>query len=556
MERQLSAILAADVVGYSRLMEADAQGTLAKLQRLRAERFAPAVAGHRGKVVKSMGDGWIVSFNSASDAVTFAMRLQDQMVLEPDIQIRIGVHVGDISVVDEDVFGEGVNIAARLEALTEPGGVSVSDAVHALLDGTLRPAFDEAGEHSLKNIDRPVRVWTRGGLTGAAALKDRTGMEGFPKVSIRPVVTSSADPEMRELANALTHDMATYLGATRWLRTRVAAGGDAAGYVLTANLRSSGARMRFEARLASPDGVPIWSDKFDGAREDAFDWQDQTGARTANRVLAKVLDHAIGAVDAKPEEERSWEDLIIQSQRAYSGDGKSLGLGLALGTAAIAKAPQSSFPYETCLAVWAAASSIGFTEVAERYADQTGHWLEKARELAGNATTAPAYLAFFEYVSKGDAQKALAGVNAFLRDLPFDPEALVFAGFLLSYIGEPELSLQCLGRFHQFASHHPFAPPAFAGSGASKAMLERYDEALADFDASIQLSPGYPTPYRWKASVLALMGRMQEARAALAAHQELMPGLTLSQLRATNMRAETPGNERLYEGLRLAGMPD
>jgi len=145
MDRQSAAAMAADVVGHAKMMSENASCTLKTLRRFRAERFSPLLAGHRGKIVKSMGDGWIVTFASAGEAESCAMSLPDKIVLGPELQLRVGIRLGDLVQENEDVFGDGVNVASRLEALTEPGGVSLSDAIYSTLDGTLRLAVDDAG---------------------------------------------------------------------------------------------------------------------------------------------------------------------------------------------------------------------------------------------------------------------------------------------------------------------------------------------------------------------------------------------------------------------------
>lgn len=145
MVRPLAAVMAADVVGHAKMMSENATRTLKTLRRFRAERFSPLIAGHRGQIVKSMGDGWIVTFASAGEAESCAMSLPDKIVLGPELQLRVGIRLGDLVQENEDVFGDGVNVASRLEALTEPGGVSLSDAIYSTLDGTLRLAVDDAG---------------------------------------------------------------------------------------------------------------------------------------------------------------------------------------------------------------------------------------------------------------------------------------------------------------------------------------------------------------------------------------------------------------------------
>jgi len=161
MERRLAAILAADIADYSRIVGDDEVGALAALRSFRAEVFGPTVAGHHGKIVKSMGDGWLVEFGSAVEAVNCAIQIQDRVSGHELLALRIGVHIGDVVHEEEDIFGDGVNVAARLEAWADPGGIAISDPAYSSLDGTLTPSFDDAGRQELKNIARPLRIWTK-----------------------------------------------------------------------------------------------------------------------------------------------------------------------------------------------------------------------------------------------------------------------------------------------------------------------------------------------------------------------------------------------------------
>lgn len=514
------------------------------------------VAGHRGKIVKSMGDGWIVKFSSAVDAVTCAMRVQDQMVAEEKVRLRIGVHLGDVIIEQEDIFGDGVNIAARLEALSEPGGVTISDAVYGVLDGTLRPAFDDAGEHSLKNIKRPVRVWTRGGVTGAVVDIRNRGMEGFPCLDIRPVSTTSPLDDVRELADALTHDLAAYLGATRWLRTRLVNAERPGRFVLSGTLRTSGTRLRLETRLTAPDNAVLWQGKHDGGIEEAFDWQDNVATSLATHSFGRIADHVVAQIRAKPEAELNWEALTILASYASRADHEAFADGLRLIEVALQQKPRNSYPYEVALSFWAGAASIGFGDIADQYAAKTDEWFSKANEFGGLASSSRAVLAFFEFVKHGDAARARADVEAFLRDIPFDLDALAFGGFLFNYIGEPQTALACFRKFDMFATHHQYATPVRSGTGGALMMLGRLDEAIGHFDTAIRQSPDYPAPYRWKAAALAHLGRMEEARAILAKHDAMLPGVTLRSLAAHSYSEAVTAHKIYIEGLRLAGMPE
>jgi adenylate cyclase len=194
VERRLAAILAADVVGYSRLMEADEEGTLAALKAIRREVADPRIAAHRGRIVKTTGDGLLIEFASVVDAVRCAVEIQRTMADrnadtpgERSVELRIGVHQGDIIVEDGDIFGDGVNVAARLEALAEPGGICVSARVQQDAAGKLDLAFNDIGEHSLKNIARPIRVYrVAGDVAATAATRAGLPLPDKPSVAVLP----------------------------------------------------------------------------------------------------------------------------------------------------------------------------------------------------------------------------------------------------------------------------------------------------------------------------------------------------------------------------------
>ena len=283
MIRRLAAVLAADIVGYSKLMSEDETATLAALRDFRANSIHPFTSQHRGEIIKSMGDGWLISFASAQDAVICAIKLQAALEGHEVIKLRIGVHTGDVTREDEDVFGDGVNVAARLEALAPAGGVALSDAAYAMLDGTLRPGFADQGEQALKNIDRPMRVWMRAPVGTSLTAAGMAKPKGFPRLIVKPIATTDTRDEVQDLAGELTADIALYLASVSWIETGV-------GYTLSQTLRARGDRLRLEVRLTSPEGAPIWSSKHDGDLADVFDWQDETGEAVASEVMGVIID--------------------------------------------------------------------------------------------------------------------------------------------------------------------------------------------------------------------------------------------------------------------------
>ncbi len=299
MQRKLAAILAADVVGYSRLLGNDEVSKLAALRQLRSELFAPTIAGHHGTIIKSMGDGWLVEFSSAADAVNCAMRVQDKLLDNATIKLRIGIHIGDIVHEDEDIFGDGVNIAARLQEIAQPGSVAISDAVQGALDGTLRPSFDDQGQQYLKNIAQPVRAWSRGGEI-AANPSAYAHQAGFPRLSIAPIETSSDNAEVRDLADALTSDLETFLGASHWMLANISVKPIPNSYVARGILRARGSKIRLDMNLMAPDGERLLSDKYDGDLTDGFDWLDTTSQELATRLYGPILDREISSLRQLP----------------------------------------------------------------------------------------------------------------------------------------------------------------------------------------------------------------------------------------------------------------
>ena len=343
MHRRLAAILAADIVGYSGLMGADQDGTIEALRQLRAEVFGPAVAGHGGELVKSMGDSWLVEFSSTVDAVTCAMQVQDRLAGQGVIRMRIGIHLGNIVHDDEDIFGDGVNVAARLEALAEPGAVVISDAVHGSLDGTLRPHFNDEGERSLKNIDRPIRIWSRAAPTRQqsdenqvtippATYQDLTGeqleLPDRPSIAVLAFRNLGGDPGQDHLAEGIAQEIISVLARVTDMvvmsstssfafKDRSATATEISRelgvrYVLEGTLRVSGTRMRLSAQLVdATTGETRWADRYDRMLDDIFEVQDQiTRAIVEAMAVALTQGEELTVWSKRITNFASWELLL------------------------------------------------------------------------------------------------------------------------------------------------------------------------------------------------------------------------------------------------------
>jgi adenylate cyclase len=308
--RRLAAILAADVAGYSRLIGADEGGTLERLKTLRRDLLDPKIAEYRGRLVKTTGDGLLVEFSSVVDALRCAVDVQREMTgrntgvpSDNRIEFRIGINVGDIVVEDGDIFGDGVNVAARLEALAEPGGICVAARVQEDAAGKLDLAFEDIGEQQLKNIARPVRVCRV--VTEARPETLQPGADpplpDKPSIAVLPFANMSGDPEQEYFADGMVEEIITALSRIRWLfviarnstftykghSINVKQVGRELGvrYVLEGSVRKAGGRVRITAQLIdATNGAHLWADRFDGPLGDIFDLQDKVATSVAGVI--------------------------------------------------------------------------------------------------------------------------------------------------------------------------------------------------------------------------------------------------------------------------------
>ena len=315
-QRRLAAILSADVVGYSRLMSIDEAATLSRLNALRRELIDPAIAAHSGRIVKLMGDGALVEFASAVEAVTCAIDVQRQLgerqaaTAEADpMRFRIGVHVGDIIIEGEDILGDGVNIAARIEGVAEPGGIAISEDAWRQVQGKVTVDFVDAGEQDLKNIPRPVRVYRvqvteeRAGEPAASPLQSPE----TPSIAVLPFQNISADPEQEHFCDGLVEDIITTLSKLAGLRViarnssfvykgrsvdvREAAKQLGVRYILEGAVRKSGNRVRITAQLIdAKDGTHLWAERYDRSIEDIFAIQDEITLVLATEMQVKLTE--------------------------------------------------------------------------------------------------------------------------------------------------------------------------------------------------------------------------------------------------------------------------
>ena len=338
MERRLTAILAADVVGYSRLVGADETGTLARLQALRRDTIEPNIARHSGRLFKIMGDGFLAEFASAVQAVTCAVAIQTEteeiakaMDDSRSMRLRIGIHVGDVILDGDDLMGDGVNIAARLEGIAMPGGISISRAVHDQVRDRIKTAFDDKGEVALKNIARPVQVFAVAEVNNATAAKATApalALPDKPSIAVLPFQNMSGDPEQNYFADGMVEDLIAALSAIKSLfviaRNSTFTFKDkvidykrigrelGVQYLLEGSVRKVATRLRIAGQLVEAEtGRHVWSGRFDGDLTDLFELQDRITQEVAGAIEPTIKSVETIKAKAKPTDSLSAYDHYL-----------------------------------------------------------------------------------------------------------------------------------------------------------------------------------------------------------------------------------------------------
>jgi TolB-like protein/class 3 adenylate cyclase len=586
--RKLAAILVADVVGYSRLAGTDEERTLARLRGLRSDLIDPAIAAHRGRVVKRTGDGSIIEFRSVVDTVRCAIEVQSGLVernaglpLEKRIEFRIGIHLGDVvEESDGDLMGDGVNIAARLEGVCEPGGIVLSGAAYEHARDRLNETFIDLGDKTFKNIARPVRVYAyRTSFDRAATAPSPAPSEKCepPRLSlvVLPFANIGGDPEQDYFVDGVTESLTTDLSrisgafviARNTAFTYKGKAGDVkqigrdlnVRYVLEGSVQRSGNRMRVNVQLIEAEtGAHLWAERFDKPVADLFDMQDEIVSRLANRLGEELF---------LAEARRAGRTANPDSMDHYF-------LGLALHnkgiTADLLDKARSHFDQAVDLDPDNVGALVGRARVD---AFVVGNWLSddprgrlrsaeadlgKALKLRPDSAHAHFVLGWVRMISN----RAVQGIAECERALAIDrnlaaAHALIGAGKYFS------------GRFEETEGHilealrisprDTYAGLWTANVGYAKSYAGLDEEAVAWLNRAIELYPNSPAPHLWLAALLARLGRHEDAREAARAGLELNPSFTIARFRSmvfSDNPAYLAGRERAYEGMRMAGVPE
>ncbi|MGY0571811.1 adenylate/guanylate cyclase domain-containing protein [Bradyrhizobium sp. RDM12] len=581
-ERRLAAVLAADMVGFSRLMEADEAGTLARLKTHRIELIDPAIAKNRGRIIKTTGDGMLVEFHSVVDAVLCAAEIQNRMgrrnadVPPPRwIQFRIGINLGDVIVDQNDIFGDGVNVAARLEALAEPGGICISSAVRdqlgERLDGV---AFEDIGEQNVKNIVRAIRVYRirleespASASDGAKGAAKATGKSKKPSIAVLPFANMSGDPEQEFFADGLTEDIITELSRFHDLlvisrnstfvykgkAVKVQDVGREFGvdYVIEGSVRKAGDRVRVTVQLIDAEtDRHIWAERYDGELKDIFAIQDEMtraiAATLPGRVEAATQDRA----NRKPTDNMAAYECVLAAKVLHHRSNREdnaraqLLLDRALeldANYAHAHAWKACVLGQTWVYSWCADRDATFQQVASE--------LETALALDDNDSDVHRILAALN-LNRDDHDKATYHQERALALNPNYDLVVVQQGELLTWLGRPEEGIDWIKKAMRLNPYHP--ERFWSHLGRAYYCAEKYAEAA---EAISRITRPDHTHHAFLAAIFAQMGNAIAARAHAAEVLKREPAFSVANHLATQHYKRDVDRQRYEAGLLGARLP-
>ncbi len=580
IQRRLVAILAADVVGYSRLMERDETSTLTELKARWNEVVEPLVARHQGRVFKKIGDGMLVEFGSAVDAVECAIELQKAMAaadgdnsVDRRIVFRIGVHLGDVMVDGSDLYGDGVNVASRIEGLADPGGVAISDAVHEHLRGRISIDFVDSGNHEVKNIERPLHIWTWSPDTAAADILAAVGgtqppPRSKPSIAVLPFDNMSGDPEQGYFADGITEDIITDLSKVSGLfviarNSSFAYKGLAPDirkvsrelgvrYVLEGSVRRVASRIRINAQMIDgTTGGHLWAERYDRDIEDVFAVQDEVTRTIVNALKVELTAGEEARRENRGKVDPEAYDLLVRARQTV----------LQLRPEAAVEArrmlervieidPGLALPY-------ARLSIISFAEYANQWNDATPDNLTRALELAQKAietdeTEPQGHISLSIALSwmrrLDEAERAAERAIALAPNLA---DAYTGLGNIRDFQGRHEDAAALYTRAYQL---DPQFDMSLHFLGRALLALGRFDEAEIAFKRRLTLTPRSDMTRFYLACLYGLTGRYEEARRYWRETLEVNPGFSVEHLRRALPYRDPNLLDRLMGGLRDAGI--
>jgi TolB-like protein/class 3 adenylate cyclase len=588
--RRLAAILAADVAGSCRLIGIDEEGTLAQLKALRRTLFDPKITDHRGRVVKNTGDGALVEFASAVDAVRCAVEIQRGMAEHnidvPElkrIEFRIGIHVGDIIIEDHDIFGDGVNIAARLEGIAEPGGVCISDDAYRQVRGKVEIAWDDMGQQSLKNVAEPMRTW-RVRLTGQTSSAVNTGsavsqprvlpLPDKPSIAVLPFENMSGDPEQEYFADGMVEEIITALSRNRQLfvvarNSSFTFKGKAVDikqvardlgvrYVLEGSVRRSGNRIRITGQLIdAASGAHLWADRYDGALGDVFELQDQVAASVVGAIAPSLTQAEMERAKRKPTNSLDAYDCYLRGLTAlwqYTKDGTEQACGLF--ERSVALDPQFAPAYAVLAGAINLRKSWGWSTDPVADASRAIAYAKSALRLGRQDAFVLAQSAVVLFSKRDEAELAGSLLDEAIRLDPNGVLGWLYGGWAKMLLGNHQTAIDYLQRAKRLSPLDPRIFFAQAGLAFAYFFLGNYEEGLTCAADVLRHHPDYVPALRIAMACNALSGNVEAAQKVWRQVALLSPSDRVSETQKRFGLRKDQDLVKLQEAYRLAGMPE
>jgi TolB-like protein/class 3 adenylate cyclase len=590
-QRKLAAILAADVVGYSRLMGRDESGTLARLRKNRSEHLDPIMTKYGGRLVKLTGDGALVEFASAVDALSAAVEFQQAMTeanadrpADTALVFRMGLHLGDLIVDGDDLYGDGVNIAARLEAEAPAGGVLISRTLHEAVAGRVKATFDDLGNLALKNIDRPIQAfsvkWEPSDwqmlATPEVAVPSPVPLPlpDKPSIAVLPFQNMSGDPEQEYFADGIVEDVITALSRNKSLfviarnssfsyrgkSPDIRQVGRELGvrYVLEGSVRKAGHRLRITGQLVECDtGTNLWADEFDSPLEDIFELQDRVATTVAAAIEPSVTQAEVTRAKRKPTENLLAYDWLLRAigeQRFTSLEHVDKGTGFA--RRALGLDPQFARAYAYLAFLILHRKLYGWMKNELQETAEGVHFAHKAVQLEPNDPVVLTDAAIALGHLNGDMTTAIPWLDRAIALNPNSAYAFGLGAVVRSLAGQYETAEQHADLALRLSPFDPMIYAFYKARGDSHLLRRQLPQAILWLRKSLQENPVHGPTALALASALAHAGRLDEARAALQQAMKLRPMISMGWFRQRRFFQQEDDYEYYLGGARLAGLPE
>lgn len=581
MEHRLAAVLAADMVGYSRLMGVDEVGTLSRLRTHRVELIDPVIAKNKGNIIKTTGDGMLVEFQSVADAVRCAVEVQERMARrnadvadDRRIEFRIGINLGDIIFQDDDIFGDGVNIAARLEQLADVGGICVTTAVHDQVADRLDVAFEDLGDKTLKNIKRPIRVF-RVVLNAPSKTDAKSGLKSAPSramvkptIAVLPFANMSGDKEQEFFVDGLTEDIITELSRRHELfvisrnstfvykgtavNLREVAQKLGAQYLVEGSVRRSGDRLRITVQLIDTvNDSHLWAEKYDRKLDDIFEIQDEVTSAIVATLPGRVEAAQNDMLKRKlPANMAAYELVLAAKVLHHRSNREDNEKAQELIDRAIGLDPDYAHARAWRGCILGQSWGYGWCANKDATMDEIQSELGRALVLDDNDADVHRILAAVS-ITRNDLTKARYHQERAIALNPNYDLAVVQLGEILTWLGNPEEGIEWIRKAMNLNPHHP--ERFWSHLGKAHFTARQYHEAI---EAFMRLSATDHTHHAFLASAYAWLGDKTAAAAHADRIRALAPGFTLTDFLGTMHFADDADLRHLQEGLERAGVSD